>query len=247
MPETLPLPRSVRLALWLPTSDPARAVAAVQGDDEPHTGLDDLVRAWGGGDCVVAAALPVPGDPTAVPAAVAPHVLDTGECVLLERPGHDGVPAAAAVAVPDVEEFGSELEPGWFVTWRVVPVEPWTTRFLGTVGSLAEAEQDLTTGLQRATEALSTLDVARWRDDAAEQISRLRGDGAPPWDLPTTLAQRRVRVLALAVRLRGIVDLAAVDDGGAVNLWQADQRTAALRDVDRLARRALSAATLDVG
>jgi hypothetical protein len=52
-----------------------------------------------------------------------------------------------------------------------------------------------------------------------------------------------VRVIGSALRLRAIVDLATADDGAAVNLWQADQRTTALRDVDRAARRALAVAT----
>lgn len=244
VPDPLELPRSALLALWLPTSDPTGLATAVQGSDEPHTGLAEVVRDWGGPGVVVAAALPVPGDAAAVPPAVSAVAQEAGECVLLERRASGGEGTTAAVAVPDVAEFGSDLEPGWLVTWRLVPVEPWSTRFLGTVGSLAEAELELRTGLQRATEALASLDVARWRDDAAEAIARLRGEGAPPWDLPAGLSPRRVRVLALAARLRAIVDLATVDDGGAVNLWQADQRTAALRDVERVARRALASATL---
>ncbi len=47
-----------------------------------------------------------------------------------------------------------------------------------------------------------------------------------------------------AVRLRAIVDLATADDGGSVNLWQADQRSTALREVDRASRHAVGAATL---
>ncbi|NKY40086.1 hypothetical protein HGA02_11250, partial [Cellulomonas septica] len=58
---------------------------------------------------------------------------------------------------------------------------------------------------------------------------------------------RRVRVLASAARLRGIVALATQDDGGAVNLWQADQRSTALREVDRVARRAMAAAATSIG
>ncbi|KGM17117.1 hypothetical protein N867_10115, partial [Actinotalea fermentans ATCC 43279 = JCM 9966 = DSM 3133] len=64
--------------------------------------------------------------------------------------------------------------------------------------------------------------------------------------LPPGLEPRRARVLALAARLRVIVELASDDDGGAVNLWQADQRSAALRHVDHAARRAMCAATLVV-
>ncbi len=46
------------------------------------------------------------------------------------------------------------------------------------------------------------------------------------------------------MRLRRIVDLATHDEGGAVNVWQADQRATALREVGRAARRAVAAATL---
>ena len=109
-------------------------------------------------------------------------------------------------------------------------------------GSLAEAERDLRQGLLQATEALSKLDVARWRPDAAESIVALRDVQLPAWRLPEGLDGRTVRVLASAARLRAIVALATQDDGAAVNLWQADQRSTALRDVDRMARRAMSAA-----
>ena len=49
--------------------------------------------------------------------------------------------------------------------------------------------------------------------------------------------------MQLATRLLAIVDLATDDDGAAVNLWQMDQRSTALREIERTARRALSAAT----
>ncbi|HEX5332865.1 MAG TPA: hypothetical protein VFW79_09480, partial [Cellulomonas sp.] len=105
-------------------------------------------------------------------------------------------------------------------------------------------ERDLRAALTQATRALAALDVARWRPDAAEAIAALRSDGDPGWRLPRGIDARRVRVLASAARLRAIVALATADDGGAVNLWQADQRSTALREVDRAARRAMSAATL---
>ena len=73
-----------------------------------------------------------------------------------------------------------------------------------------------------------------------------RRDGSLPADrLPAGLTAwpQRVRVLTQAARLRAIVGLAAEDEGGAVNLWQSDQRSTALREVDRLARRAMTAAS----
>jgi hypothetical protein len=112
----------------------------------------------------------------------------------------------------------------------------------GALGSLADAERELRTSLVTATEALDSLDVARWRDDAADAIERVRSSSTSSWPVPQ-LDGRRARVLQLATRLRAIVGLAVADDGGAVNLWQADQRSTALREVERTARHALSAAT----
>ncbi len=255
------------LALWLAESGAGpvqRTLDAVQGEDEPHrvavgasaagsaaphAGVDpvpgtepdatlaDLVAAWASGPRAVAAVLPVPGDPAGTPAAVAGVAQSAGEAVLVSTPDGDWA------AVPEVQEFGSVYERGHQVTWRVHAVPAWRTALVGGLGSLADAEHDLTRALARATEALVSLDVARWRPEAAERIAALRGGTDPGWLLPSGLEPRRVRVLTTAVRLRGIVDLAATDDGAAVNLWQADQRSTALRDVDHAARRALAVAT----
>jgi hypothetical protein len=250
----LSLPRSVLLALWVEGvgtgSGPLqRALRAVQGEDEPHTvvaddvvaaggeSLGDLIAAWASGPRDVAAVLPAPGDLTGVPAAVSGAAVDAGECVLVRTA------VGSFAAVPTVEEFGSALEPGHLVRWQVTAVPEWRTLLLGTLGSLADAERALRVALLSATEALASLDVARWRPDAAEAIAALRSDTAVQWPVPPGLDGRRLRVLASAARLRAIVDLATADDGGAVNLWQADQRSTALREVDRAARRAMSAAT----
>jgi hypothetical protein len=261
----LSLPRSVLLALWLDAAGahPARAVQrtldAVQGEDEPHRvavgepdapgaaavpglgaaapTLAELVAAWASGPRSVAAVLPVPGDPAGTPAAVAGLAHAAGEAVLVTTP--DG----SFAAVPEVTEFGSVYERGHQVTWRVHAVPDWQHALVGHLGSLADAEHDLTRALARATEALVALDVARWRPEAAARIAALRADTHHAWALPDGLDPRRVRVLTSAVRLRAIVALAASDEGGAVNLWQSDQRSSALRDVDHAARRALAVAT----
>lgn len=248
----LDLPRSVVLALWLQevsagAAPVRRLLDAVQGDDEPHavrsedgevpgSSLAELVAAWASGPRDVAAVLPAPGDPTGVPSAVSGAATEAGECVLVHTD------EGAWAAVPEVEQFGSVYEPGHLVTWDVRRVDDWRTLLVGQVGSLSQSESELRTALTQATEALASLDVARWRPDAAEAIAALRHPGDPGWALPETVDARRVRVLASAARLRAIVALATADDGGAVNLWQADQRSAALREVDRAARRAMSAA-----
>lgn len=258
--DLLDLPRSVLLALWLQrvgagAGPVRRLVAAVQGDDEPHdvvgaplpaadgepATLDALVAAWASGERRTAALLPVPGDVSGLPPAVAGPALDAGECLLVQVAG------TAWAAVPDVVAFGSPNDVGHLVTWHVHEVEPWDLRMPGVVGTLAEAERSLRESLLRATEALTRLDVARWRPDAAAALAALRGDGDPRWPLPEGLAPRALRVLVDAVRLRAVVSLATADDGGAVNLWQADHRSAALREIDGAARRAVAAATLAVG
>ena len=242
---TLALPRSVLLALWLATScDPATARDAVQDDDEPHTvlGADHaelrgLLAAHAGPTTQVAAVLPVPGDPASAPVEVTAAATLAGEAVLLRTPQ-----GRCTALVPDVQRFGSALEFGHLVTWRAVETSDWRPAVLAHLGSLADAERELREGLATATEALLDLDVARWRPDAAAQVAAVRDAMLPASRLPGGIEGRRVRVLASGARLRAIVALATQDDGGAVNLWQADQRSTALREVDRVARRALAAA-----
>jgi len=254
MAPTLDLPRSVLLALWLPAlrspaapgTGRAGAVSAVTGDDEPHrivggrwTGLGDLFADAAAGRWDVAAVLPIPGDPLVGPRQ-APAA---GECVLI----HDDEGLDLAL-VPEIHRFGSALEPGAMVTWHVHEVDGWRTAFLGAVGSLEDAERDLREGLLLATRALVQLDVARWRPDAAERLAAARDGALPARRLPAGLATgatsaRRVLALHRAAQLRAIVTLAGEDEGGAVNLWQSDQRSAALREIDRAARRAMSAAS----
>ncbi|MGN8246297.1 hypothetical protein ACTHAM_003435 [Cellulomonas soli] len=245
------LPRSVLLALWLdaPAPDPAALLRAVQGDDEPHTvrgpdthegaaqaPLAELVTQCLAGPRQVAALLPTPGEPAPMTGPQAGLAADQGEALLLRTPGR------CLALVPEVVRFGSEREHGHLVTWHAVEVPDWRAAVLGTVGTLQDAERALREGLVEATEALTRLDVARWRPDAADRIVAARDGALPPALLPDDLDPRRVRVLTSALRLRAIVRLAGEDDGAAVNLWQADQRSTALREVDRSARRAMAAA-----
>lgn len=254
------LPRAVLLALWLEQArhetdfDAAQLVWALEQDDEPHrvTGavppvapdlfgstmalLRDQIPLWIARGRAVAL-VPVPGDAAGVPPRVSSRALVAEECTLLM------VDDVALALVPEVEAFGSQWEQGFHVTWHASEVDPWETRFLGAVGTLSEAERELRAAMRTATDALVGLDVSRWRPEAADAIGELGSGLAPSWNLPPDLDQRQVQVLSLAARLRGIVELARQDDGGAVNLWQADQRLAALHQVDHSARRALAAAT----
>lgn len=254
MAEPLELTRSTVLALWLAAADggPA-AVRAVQADDEPHDvaepaddplasshALGDVLAGWAAtppGDLDVVALLPAPGDVVGVPAAVSADALAAGEVLLVRTGGR------YLAAVPSVTHFGSDLEPGHLVTWRVSEVPDWRLG-VQSLGSLEDADRALRQGLAQVTEALVRLDVAHWDDEHAARVIALRDAALPTWRLPDRLDGRRARVLASAARLLAIVEVATQDHGGALTVWQADQRGAALRDVDRLARRALAAATL---
>lgn len=225
-------------------------------DDEPHQlrgelpaeltapSLAALFQLWSGRVTAVGALFPGPGDAMGAPPQISAEAIEAEECVLVTvRSDARGDVEHWALA-PDVEPFGSALEPGFHVTWDLVRIEAWENRALGTVGSLGDAERQLQRGLSEATQALMELDVSRWRDAAGESIAALREVVDLRPYLPPSLDPRRSQVFQSAARLRAIVDLATEDDGGAVNLWQADQRSTALREIDRAARRAMSAATL---
>jgi hypothetical protein len=258
-------------AVLADAADPTAAIRAVTGDDEPHAvvaaepgdeaeperapwddpagavpgavpplpagaGLVDLFAALvTAGATGLRLVLPAAGDVLGLPGppwfnAVA---VEAGECVLVD------LPAGALALVPQVTEFGSASEPGAIVEWHVYGVRaPRVTD----LGSVAEADQELRTALDAATRVLARLDVARWRDDAAGRLALIRDGGVGAGLLPPTVPPRCLRVLATAARVRAIVELAAEDDGGSVTGYEAGARTDALRDLERVSRRAVVAA-----
>jgi hypothetical protein len=259
-------------AVLADAADPTAGIRAVTGDDEPHAvvvaagdeepgterapwddplpgvpaeapelpdraGLVDLFAALvTAGATGMRLVLPAAGDVLGLPGppwfnAVA---VEAGECVLVEL--RDG---GALALVPQVTEFGSQAEPGAIVTWELYAVRPSRVTDLG---SVAEADQELRLALEAATRELARLDVARWRDDAAARLATIRDGGVEPGLLPPTVPPRCLRVLATAARVRAIVELAGEDDGGSVTGWEAGARTVALRDLDRVSRRAVVAA-----
>jgi hypothetical protein len=244
----LRLPRSVTAALWLPhvrdLGSVTRAAAAITGDDEPHVAVTgraqlNLAALFAGWSPITfaAAALPVPGSPGGVPAAATADAVEAGECLVVA--GRDG----SWVAVPRVRRFGSSLEPGSSVAWHVVPAPGAEQTVMSAVGTLTEARESLVRGLAAATDALTRLDVARWRPDAAAQIAGLLTERTPDWPLPAEIGPERTELLARAARLLAIVRLARQSEAAAVTAWAADQRTAALQEVESAARKAMSAAT----
>jgi hypothetical protein len=261
----LSLPRSARLAAWGAAVLAGRetapdAVRAVCGTDEAHVvhglpGLDGAPGAEGAGPGVaellealrsagaagLRVALPAPGDPFGLPGPAAFNVeaVDAGEAVLVE--GELLLPHGVGRLglVPEVTEFGSAWEPGATVAWRAEPVHappaPEAT-------TLSDAERSLRTALADATRALADLDVARWREDAADRIAAVRDGALGRSELPPGTDPRALRVAASAARVRAIVALAVEDDGAAVTGFEATARARSLRAVDAVARRALAVA-----
>lgn len=234
------------LALWLPQlCDEGLAVlpaalAAVQGDDEPHRIDDQADLGLALSDLAAEAelshaALPVSGA-AGVPAAATDDALVAGEAALI-RGG-----AETTVLIPHVQRFGSVWEPGALVHWQLrrtsdIPPMPL---------SMSEARGELTQALELAIETLTHMDVAKWREEDAHEIAQLASAEVPPSIaavLPRDLPHRQQDLLVRSARLLAIVDLAVADDGAAVNLWQADQRATAMRHVATTARRAMVAAT----
>lgn len=230
--------------MWIAHSDArgdwlAPAVEAISGDDEPHRTaeaepLAALLARFADAHVhsPVLAPLPVPHDPSGIggPAGIA--AVDAGECLVCP---------SSLVAVPDVLAFGSALEPGAMVTWEVF--EQQSNPPLATP---ADGRRIVAEALVVAVDALESVDVARWRPEAADDIAALATNDVPASItrvLPPALDPRRRELLGRAARLEAIADLALVDDGAAVNLWQADQRGAALRHVVTAARSAMVAAS----
>ncbi len=232
------LPDSVRLALWFSawcegcaSLDEARD--RVVGGDAAHDvvglpgtegtvplilalGLFRSERATGAG-----LAMPEPGDPLGLggPPAFNADALEVGEAVVLRGVDLGLVPARAGAGV----------------VWRCLPANERRQ-----VPDLAEADTALRAALPQIADELAALDVARWRPEVADELMALRRP--QELDVPDGMLPRAQRMLALATRCRTIVDLALVDDGGAVTADEAERRRQALLPLDRAARRALVAA-----
>lgn len=178
--------------------------------------------------------LPAPGDPRGLPGP-GPFT----RAALLHG---EGVIADTLGLVPQVAEHRSGSGDVWHtVTWQVYAFEV-APPPAADATTPAEAEHDLSVALAEATEQLSTLDVARWRPELGEALAALRRPGAGP-DLPPGYDPRSRRLYARASVLEQVLELAAQDPvGGAVNGYEAQQRSLALRPLATACRRALEAA-----
>lgn len=238
MPASPDAPLSLDLALWFSAwaagavsldeardavvgDDAAHDVVGLPGEAEPVPLILALGRLRAAGARAAGVALPVPGDPLGLagPPAFNQEALDAEEGVVFE--GHD------AGLVPHRAGRG--------VVWRYHPAVSRRQ-----VPDPSEADTGLRQALLTAANTLAELDVARWRPEVADELMALRRTSSV--DVPAGMSARAVRLAALALRCRTIVDLALADDGGAVSASEAARRREALAPLDHAARRGLVAA-----
>ncbi|MGW1074215.1 hypothetical protein [Streptomyces sp. NPDC002537] len=250
--------RSGRLTAWgnaliAGFTSPDDAAHRITGDDAAHRvvglpgepGPVGLTLALGRlralGATGLRLALPVPGHPLGLsgPPEFNARAMEAEEAVI--------APGAALGLVPEVYEVGPAGDVHVEVTWHCLPVRDTPP---ADVPSLGEAERELAEALRDATEVLTRLDVAGSGPvaQAALEAYRARAErgrevlapGYPP---------RAVRVLELAQRVGALVSIAyepgdreGREHGGAVSASEIAARAAALRPVERTARRAQVAA-----
>ena len=252
---TVDAPRSALLAAWgtaflageagLPELQ-ARVTAL--DDDAVVTGLarDDLpvdralARLRADGVRRLRLVLPAPGDVLGLPGPgpFTSAALAASEGVLALR--EDGTGTGL---VPEVTAHDSPFD-GTVTTVR------WTAHDVTVPGPdpgpfLHDAEHDLRRGVLEAATTLRDLDVARWRPELAGALQDLRRQarsGIDSDELPACWPERARALLVQARQLAGVVELASVDAGGAVDTREAAAREAALRELAGLVRRARVAA-----
>jgi hypothetical protein len=169
----------------------------------------------------------------------------TGLRLVLPRPGDvAGLPGppefnvdalAAGAAVLTTGGCTLALLPVTRAQWSVHRVDPDHRTPL----SLRAAERDLSRTIREAAEDLTRLDVAAWDPAAAEVLDR--GHRRRP-ALPASAGGDAHRLLALALRISSVVQVAAEGEGGVVTGTEAGARARVLRDLDDAARHAVEAA-----
>ena len=104
--------------------------------------------------------------------------------------------------------------------------------------SVGEADRALLEALRDAVDALESLDVAQWREEAAELGRGSRGTAV----LPPGASERACRLAARSLRVLEMLDLAMTDDGGSRTAHEMSARASAFAQVAAVARSAHAAA-----
>lgn len=170
----------------------------------------------------------------------------TGLRLVLSRPGDPGgLPGPAeftesAVACGEAVVATGAAQIGLLAQgralWSALRVDPDRR----TPVSLADADKHLGHVLREGAAVLARLDVARW-DPGAADVLKQRSRPRPP-ELPPSASATAHQVLAQALRVATIVELARAGDGASVSVGEMAARSQVLRDLDAAARRAVEAA-----
>jgi hypothetical protein len=231
------LPAAGRLAAW--------GTAALRGQASP----DDAADAVAGPDDPVHRVAGLPGEPETV---TLPYALGrlrvlgaTGLRLVLPRPGDvSGLPGppelntlalAAGAAVVASGGCSLALLPVARAQWSAHRVDPDPRTPL----AVRAAEQELGRVIRDGAAELTRVDVAAWDPAAAEVLDRRHGH--PP-ALPGSAGGDAHRLLALALRISAVVEVAAASEGRVVTGAEAGARARVLRELDDAARHAVEAA-----
>jgi hypothetical protein len=201
-------------------ADSVSHVVGGLGEGGPQPILTALARLRTLGATGFGAAFPAEGDPVGLggPADFNADALEVGEAVVAVGAGIGLTPRAVG---PTYE-------------WQARPA---AVRQLPDVG---EADRALRAALLESARDLAALDVARWRPEVADRLLNLRHRAALV--APPGVPPRCVDLAARGLQALDIAELALEDDGGAVTAAEISARSAALRPLERAARRALVAA-----
>lgn len=244
----------MRLSSWLSVwllgdISVTEVVEHVAGDDEPHMVIDHegtetspvslervLLQLRDQGATGAHTVLPVPGDlyGLAGPPAFNAAALEAEEAVVIAG---TGTGSTGMGMVPRVTPFGPPGDQGHMVEWDLMPAAAERS-----VDSVAEADRQLRATLVRSSNALAELDVARWHPEVADVLTDIRtARAAAP--LPHGFSNESQALAAQALRLLAVLDVAFSDDGGALDMTEADRRRSALSELATSARHALVAAS----
>jgi len=199
------------------------AALGLGGPEGSQPLLTGLGRLRAEGATSYGAAYPVEGDLVGLggPPDLNAAAIDEGEAVIVA-----GSTGATVGLVP--------VRVGASVTWTAYAAR---RRQLPDVG---DADRALRAALPRAADTLAALDVARWRPEVADLLMNLRH--RDPVDAPPGVPSRCLDLAGRALHLAAVVELALVDDGGSVTAAEMSARRAALSDLARATRHALTAA-----
>ena len=198
--------------------DPAHRVTGIPGEEQPVVLSYALARLRSLGATGLRLVLPRPGDVNGLPGPP-----DFNRAAL---------DAGAAVLTTGTCRVG--LIPTGRCAWSALPVSEGRPP----TETVRTAELDLARAVREATDLLTRLDVARW-DPAADAL----GSGhSATRALPSSADTAAHRLLAQALRISAVVEVARGSQGAAASGGQIVSRDQALRALDDAVRRAIEAA-----